>query len=294
MWASWRCVVRSTPFSPDSAHASPPQVFQLAAAQQLPAGSVRVNATLTNFVRPAAGQDGPVAISYTQNGATHSLRCGAVINTVGQVLDSLSFMDLDEVERSIFSQVHSLNYYTTALAVDPPFAQPGVYSFPLPADAGVYRAMAATWPPGSNANNTFVDVPYNVAYSAAVDPFPYVATPTELFTLNVGSSNRPAGSAYKASLGTVYTYSDVPVSLEAVAAAAVAAVNGTHRRAEARLSFAHTYYCKVNEVALRNGWMQTLSEMQGRRQTWHAGGLLTFWDVEMALRSGYDVVANYF
>lgn len=270
------------------------EVLQRAAAQKLPAGSVRVNVSITSFIRPPAGQAGPVAITYTQNGEEHSLQCGAVINTVGQVLPSLSFMDLDAEERSLFSAVKSLSYYTTALAVDPPFREPGVYSFPLPPDSGVYRRMTSSWPRGSNPNNTFVDVPADVGYSAIVDPFPYIATPTELFTLNVGSSNRLAGTAYKASLGTVYSYSDIPVTLEEVAAAAVRIVNGTTRRAEARKTYSHVYYCHVDEAALRGGFFKRLNQMQGRRQTWHAGGLLTFWDVEMALKSGMDVIANYF
>jgi hypothetical protein len=34
--------------------------------------------------------------------------------------------------------------------------------------------------------------------------------------------------------------------------------------------------------------------MQGRRGTYHAGGITTFWDVEQAMRSGQDLVARYF
>ena len=61
-----------------------------------------------------------------------------------------------------------------------------------------------------------------------------------------------------------------------------------------RKSYAHVYYPRVSEADAVGGWYETLDGLQGRRQTYHAGGMITFWDVEHALRSGLDAVARFF
>jgi hypothetical protein len=40
--------------------------------------------------------------------------------------------------------------------------------------------------------------------------------------------------------------------------------------------------------------MERMDAAQGRRGTYHCGGLFTFWDVEHAMRSGFDLVARFF
>lgn len=97
-------------------------------------------------------------------------------------------------------------------------------------------------------------------------------------------------------LGVVYSYSDADVTPEAVSASAVAMLqgDGRHRNATARETLSFIYYPRVRVDDLRAGWFAKLDSMQGYRQTWHAGGLFTFWDVEGALRSGYNIVERFF
>jgi hypothetical protein len=79
-----------------------------------------------------------------------------------------------------------------------------------------------------------------------------------------------------------------------IAAKAVSMVNGTLRRAEALETFEFIYYPRVSEADLKGGWMARADALQGRRGTYQTGGLFTFWDVEGAFRSGFDLVDRYF
>jgi len=138
---------------------------------------------------------------------------------------------------------------------------------------------------------------------------------TSLYSVNHGAANRPAGVPYSADRGllTAYSYSDVPISSDEIAAKAVAMVNGTLRKAQALATYDFIYYPRIGEHDLKAGWYERMEAMQGRRGTYHAGGLFTFWvraalalaafpsthwsssqDVEHAFRSGFDLVNRKF
>lgn len=53
------------------------------------------------------------------------------------------------------------------------------------------------------------------------------------------------------------------------------------------------YFPRVTSAQLKSGWAARMEAIQGRRGTYHAGGLLTFWDVEQAMRCGRDIVLRY-
>lgn len=54
------------------------------------------------------------------------------------------------------------------------------------------------------------------------------------------------------------------------------------------------YFPRASPAGMAAGWAADLSALQGVRRTWHAGGALTFWDVEQAARSGAAVAALLF
>lgn len=73
------------------------------------------------------------------------------------------------------------------------------------------------------------------------------------------------------------SYSDVPVAASEVAFKAARSASGRTRKAEMRKYYEFIYHPRVSETDLRGGWMQRLDDLQGRRSTFHAGGLFTFW-----------------
>lgn len=54
-------------------------------------------------------------------------------------------------------------------------------------------------------------------------------------------------------------------------------VNGTLRKAQALATYDFIYYPRIGEHDLKAGWYEHMEAMQGRRGTYHAGGLFTFW-----------------
>jgi hypothetical protein len=115
------------------------------------------------------------------------------------------------------------------------------------------------------------------------------------FPTNPGASNRPAGAAYAddPSLFVAYSYSDVPVNASAVAAEAAKTFTRRSMKAQVRAEFEHVYYPRVSQADAQGGWWQQFDSIQGRRKTYHTGGLTTFWDVEHSLRSGLDAAARF-
>jgi hypothetical protein len=169
--------------------------------------------------------------------------------------------------------------------VTPKPAKTGMYAYTAPVSTAKYLLRREKGPA----------VPL---LSAAFDSSPFKGEVTAFTTTNDGASNRPPGVPYSADPGLVcaYSYSDVEVSAKQVQAEAVRTLSGgaQKRKAEARETFSFFYYPRVSEAELRSGWFEKLEAMQGRRGTYHAGGITTFWDVEQAMRSGQDLVARYF
>ena len=275
----------------------------------LPTGSLILNASITAVVRPppgGPGAGGPVSVTYTQPAddgtATESaVTCGSLLNTVAQALPNLGFLQLDDVESAVFSKVIYARYFTTAVAVTPPTPL-GAIIMPLPQDQGVFThpagpltrwwASRVTHRQLPGAGITPPAVPW---LSALADPYPYTGQVCSAWSTNYGASNRPAGVPYTPDgLEVAYSYSDVDVNATEVAHEAARTFTRGKYKAEVRKSYAHVYYPRVSEVDARGGWYETLDGLQGRRQTYHAGGMLTFWDVEHALRSGLDAVARFF
>ena len=261
----------------------------------LPAGTLRLKVAITAVQRPAAdaAPGSPVFVTYTQagRGGSTTLRCGALVNTVAQALPNLGFLGLDETEASLFRSVIWARYFTVAMKVTPKLRE-GMYVLPLPRDGGVYRRVRTSRLRGDRFENR----PALPLLSALVDPSPYRGEVTALFSVNHGAANRPAGVPYSADQGLMvaYSYTDVPMTPAEIAAKAVSMVNGTRRRAEALQVFEFIYYPRVSESDLKAGWMERADRLQGRRSTYHAGGLFTFWDVEGAFRSGFDLVDRFF
>ena len=248
-------------------------------AGNLPAGTLRLKAAIASLSRPAAGAttgDHPVTLTYTQPGAAApvTLRCGALINTVAQTLPNLGFMPLDSTETALFGAVTYARYFTSAMQITPKLT-PGMYILPLPRDAGLFRH----WRPSRRSGDRVENAPVNPLLSALVDPSPYRGEVTAFFTVNHGASNRPLGVPLSADPGlvTAYSYTDVPMSRDEIAAKAVAMLSGSLRNATHLATIEHVYYPRVSEAELRGGWMQRAEAMQGRRATYHAGGLFTFW-----------------
>ena len=286
----------------------------------LPEGTLRLNVAITSMQRPApdAAPGSPVIVTYTQSGRAGSttVRCGALVNTVAQALPNLCFLQLDDVERALFSRVVWVRYFTVAMLVQPKCVpalwmsqlacaltqalhslrfrrlREGMYVLPLPRDDGTFRRLRLSRLRGDRFENR----PVLPLLSAIVDPSPYRGEVTALYSVNHGAANRPPGVPYSADPGLLvaYSYTDVPMSSAEIAAKAVRMINGTLRRAQALETFEFIYYPRVSESDLKGGWMERADAMQGRRSTYHAGGLFTFWDVEGAFRSGFDLVDRFF
>ncbi len=115
--------------------------------------------------------------------------------------------------------------------------------------------------------------------------------------MSSGAALRPPGVPLSAAPGLVVAvaYSDVEVTADAVAAQAAKSVSGSKRRATAKKVYAWPdYFPRVAEADLRGGWFEQLEGIQGRRRTYHAGGLLTMWTAKEALRSGQELVERHF
>ena len=270
------------------------EVMQRLTRTLLPAGTLRLNVSITSVQRPAAdaAPGTPVVITYSQPGiGTTTVSCGALINSVAQALPNLGFLGLDDVEMLLFSSVLWCRYFTVAMMVKPKLRE-GMYLLPLPRDEGIYRRVRFSRLRGDR----FEDRPALPLLSAIVDPSPYRGEATSLYSVNHGAANRPPGVPYSADPGLMvaYSYSDVPISAAEVAAKAVQMVNGTLRSASAEAVFEFIYYPRVSESDLKAGWMARADALQGRRNTYHCGGLFTFWDVEGAFRSGFDLVDRFF
>jgi hypothetical protein len=173
-----------------------------------------------------------------------------------------------------------------------PKLREGMYVLPLPRDEGIYRRVRFSRLRGDR----FEDRPALPLLSALVDPSPYRGEATVMYSANHGAANRPPGVPYSADPGLMvaYSYSDVPISAAEVAAKAVQMTNGTLRSATAKATFEFIYYPRVSESDLKAGWMARADALQGRRNTFHCGGLFTFWDVQGAFRSGLDLVDRFF
>ncbi len=252
----------------------------------LPEGTLRLSVDITDVQRPPADSPrgaAPVVVTYTQSGDAHTVRCGALVNTAPQVLQNLGYLRLDAEEAALFKPVYYARYFTTALVVSPKPKKPGMYVFTPPVSTADYLLRREKGPA----------VPL---LSAAFDSSPYRGELVAYITANTGASNRPPGVPYSANPGLVvaYSYSDIPITAAQVQAKAVHTLTGGKRKAEARQTFEHFYYPRVSEAELRSGWFEKLEAMQGRRGTYHAGGITTFWDVEQAMRSGQELVARYF
>jgi len=272
----------------------------------LDSGTVVLSANITSLVRPppsGPGADDPVRITYvtpSQQGSGTTVTCGALLNTVAQTIPNLSFLGLDATETELFNHVFYARYFTTALMVTPSLPR-GVIALPLPRDGGYFTHPAGPAEraldnalhrtvPGSGM--TPPAVPW---LSASVDPFPYTGQVCAAFPTNPGASNRPAGAAYAddPSLFVAYSYSDVPVNASAVAAEAAKTFTRRSMKAQVRAEFEHVYYPRVSQADAQGGWWQQFDSIQGRRKTYHTGGLTTFWDVEHSLRSGLDAAARF-
>lgn len=137
----------------------------------LPAGSVRLSATVSAVLRPSASQTRgkePVLLTYTQPGRGETtLRCGALLNTVPQTAAGLSYLGLDGVELALFERVRWSRVFTTALVVTPPLPTCGYFFFPLPRDsgAGIRSSLAGH----ADANSS---LPARPLLSALTDPEP--------------------------------------------------------------------------------------------------------------------------
>jgi hypothetical protein len=228
-------------------------------------------------------------------GAPHTLRCGALVNTAPQALSNLAFLRMDEEETALFKPVYWCRYFTTALVVSPKPKAEGMYVFVPPVSLTPRSLLPAAQPHSG---------PTVPLLSALLDASPFHGEVTSFTTTHDGAANRPPGVSYDADPGLVcaYSYSDVDITPAAVAAKAARALSssggggaaGQMRIATARETFEFIYYPRVNEAALRAGWFDKLEAMQGRRGTYHAGGITTFWDVEQAMRSGQELVARFF
>ena len=270
----------------------------------LPPGSLVLNATITAVVRPppgGPGAGGPVLVTYSQAGAAPStVTCGVLLNTVAQALPNLGYLQLDDFETSVFSRVTYARYFSTAVQVTPPVPL-GAIILQLPQDAGVFTHPAgpltrwwATRVTHRQLPGSGISPPAVPWLSAVTDPYPYTGQVCSAWSTNFGASNRPPGVPYTPDgLEVVYSYSDVDVNATEVAAEAARTFTRGKYVAAVRKTYAHIYYPRVSEADAKGGWYETLDRMQGRRQTYHAGGLLTFWDVEHALRSGLDAVSRF-
>lgn len=261
-----------------------------------PNAAVYLGATVVSLVRPPAGD---ATLSWADaRGGGGSAGCGAVVNTAGQTLAQLAFADLDAAESRVFAKVFANSYTTTA--VSGPCLPAGLYSpglAPLQAMgplqamllglSGLREATRAPRQPSLGA-------PLRSPAASADDPAPLVCEPLIFLQLRPGAANaplgfNPRGAASRCTLVT-YALADGPVpngTCERLAASSI----GPHAVAEKSVTF--TYWPRVTPADLRAGWARSLEALQGRRGTYHAGGLLTFWDVEQALRSGRDVVERY-
>jgi hypothetical protein len=255
----------------------------------LPEGTLRLSVDITDVQRPPADAPrgtAPVVIKYTQSGKPHTVRCGALVNTAPQVLQNLGYLRLDAEETALFKPVYFCRYFTTAVVLTPKPKETGMYVFVPPVSLAQSMRLREKNGPA---------VPL---LSAVFDVHPYHGEVTAFTTTNDGASNRPPGVPYSADPGLVcaYSYSDVEMSTTQISAKAAQTLSaGTQKiKAEARETFSFFYYPRVSETELRNGWFEKLEAMQGRRGTYHAGGITTFWDVEQAMRSGQDLVARYF
>jgi hypothetical protein len=264
-------------------------------SELLPAGTLRLGVNITTVQRPAAGSDGAVLIEYTTQGAaavSTTIRCGALINTAAQTLANLAYLQPDADETRLFARVRTNAFFSTALLVEPKLATDVYLSLP-PGDAGFPAGEESV---AGNATRP-LGRPVLPLLSSLADQWPYRGNVTVIATMSSGAALRPPGVPLSAApgLAVAYSYSDVEVTADSVAAQAVKSVSGSSRRATAKKVYAWPdYFPRVAEADLRGGWFEQLEGMQGRRGTYHAGGLLTFWTVEAALLSGQELVERYF
>jgi hypothetical protein len=234
-----------------------------------PAGTLRLGVNITTVQRPAAGSDGAVLIEYTTQGAAAVLtpvRCGVLINTAAQTLTNLAYMQPDADETRLFARVRTNAFFSTALLVEPKLPTGGYFVLP-PGDAGFpageeSAAGNATRPMGR---------PVLPLLSSLADQWPYRGNITLLTTISPGAALRPPGVPFRAApgLAVAYSYSDVDVTADAVAAQAAKSLSGSKRRATAKKVYAWPdYFPRVAEADLRGGWFEQLEGMQGRRRTY--------------------------
>jgi hypothetical protein len=259
---------------------------------KLPPGALQLGVRITSVARPPPGADGDVLLSFTDNrGVARAAACSRLLNTAAQTLEGLAFLSPDDAERAVFSKVFANNYATVALTVTPPMP------------AGIYIPLRVSTP---------LDLPAallarlmrrpSIAGEAVLTPWSFIANPSPqdgrptCAELPVAEAfiSPPNASAPPATLVT-YALSDGPLSAAAFAEKARAVFAADPRRTvRVGKVFTYAYFPRVAAEHLAGGWPAQLNALQGRRRTYHAGGLLTCWSVESAMRSGRDVAATFF
>lgn len=297
------------------------EVLRRAVAALLPRGSLRLRAQIAAVERPPPGAvGGDVVVRYrtTPEGSaagitvTTTLHCGALINTAGQTLSGLSYLGLDSLESALFSHVRADRLFTTAMVVRPPLPSPAAFYVPPPG-AAVRASLARAL--GMAGKHSAADVtvdtvarPAMPLLEALVDPAPLAGDAFSVYTANPGASNRPAGVPFTADPGVALSYhledyhsganasaADIAARARALLAGALLSPPGAPRRtADVRAVTEWQYNPRPAAAAVATGWYDRVDAIQGRRRTFHAGGLFTFWDVEQAMRSGIDLVERFF
>jgi len=292
-----------------------------------PAGTVRTSVSITSVLRPTSSEAGDVSVTYSQpGGGSTTMRCGKLLNAVGQTAFGLSYLGMDDVEKALFERVSYTRYFTTALMVTPKLPTGGwFFVLPPPPDSGdnLRFILSHGLVVGGDKNVSNGPRPARPVIAALTDPQPFKGDVTSYIGVNYGAASRPTGVPLSADPGLLvaYSLSDVPITADAVAAKAARTISGRNRKAIVRKVYEHIYHPRPSVSDVQGGWYQRLDDIQGRRGTYHCGGMLTFWvcdaranavlaspshhspltrprprtqDVEQALRSGIEAAQRFF
>ena len=246
-----------------------------------PAGTVRTSVSILSVLRPRPSEAGEVSITYSQPGdGSTTLRCGKLLNAVGQTAFGLSYLGMDDVEKSLFERVSYTRYFTTALLVYPKLPTGGFFVLPPPPDSGdnLRFALSHGLVGGGDKNVSNGPRPARPLVAALTDPQPFKGDVTSYIGVNYGAASRPTGVPLSADPGLLVAYSlgDVPISADEVAAKAARTISGRTRKAVVRKVYEHIYHPRPSVSDVQGGWYQRLDDIQGRRGTYHCGGMLTF------------------
>ena len=266
-------------------------------------GALELGVNITAVVRPPAGGTSDVFMTYRRpDGTQQWAACEKLLNTVGPTLSGLRYLSLDAVETKHFAEVFSNRYATTATEVVPPLPvgiyNPALSNFGAAAVTNGVVDLAARVAARARAEPSLMGRVASPAWSLVDDRRPLRGQPVLFSMLRPGAANVANISAPPPNVIVTYALADVPVSNNAY----ISQVEGMFSRGaisqsyKAKVKALHIfeYSPRVSSAALRGGWAARMEAMQGRRSTYHAGGGLSFWNVEHSMRSGRDVVNKYF